>query len=180
MEDSNLKAEDRSIMNMEGVDIVGATIFPAGGGEPVHMDLTEPVPEMAASDVANPIIVADEGAESEDEIIEQANDIPDFAKPSDYIAENNGAGEAGGLLNLHENEEIEPVETPAADAKELAQALETQAPADFELPEKFLPVGTDIHIEQKGTLLFKLPGQLPVIGRGRTIYGAMLDAGLIK
>jgi hypothetical protein len=64
-------------------------------------------------------------------------------------------------------------------AKELAAHIET-APANFKLPEDFLPPGTEIVVEQKGHFIFKLPGQPMHNGRGRTIYGAMVNAGLLK
>lgn len=64
-------------------------------------------------------------------------------------------------------------------ARELGEHFE-KAPSHVQLPENFLPPGTDIHVEVKGQFVFKLPGQAPLVGRGRTIYGAMVNAGILK
>lgn len=69
-------------------------------------------------------------------------------------------------------------EDPPVSARKLAEHIEA-APPNVTLPESVLAAGTEIVIERAGVFTFKLPGRPWMTGKGRTLYGAMLDARLI-
>lgn len=130
-------------------------------------------PEDFGIDLAAPPTVGAEGAESESEIAAQ----PDVELP---FQENGGAGEAGGLLNtadLDGDDELE--EDGPVSALLIAQHIEV-APENITLPETCLPIGTEIVREAHDIWHFKLPGRQTIVARGRTLYGAMVDAGIVR